>query len=314
MPCASNVGFIIAVATLGLSACATDGADTGEEAQASAESAIVGGGKRVCSWNVRRLGHDFDGKAKDFDLVQKVISANCDLVAVQEVMQTTGDVVPGFDALADELGTTYWGSLRTAQPRPNTTSSNSERYAWFWRKSAVSPCDGFTDARYIPDTAGAFLRDPAYACFKMKAHTREIVLATYHALYGSEVERKREVSLVDDDLDDDGKADDIFRIFRAARTGADVLMVGDFNLTSDQIKQTLPTYLDLTGGAGSTLNSDNEITTNQYDHVLMMKDEKLATEVAPAKTLDVRTIAKGKAYFGMVSDHLPIQLVLDSRK
>ena len=109
------------------------------------------------------------------------------------------------------------GSLRTAEPRPNTTSSNSERYAYFWRKSAVSLCDGLIDARYVKDARGAFLRDPAYACFKVKAYTREIVLATYHALYGSELERKREVSLLDDDLDGDRKADDIFQSLRAAR-------------------------------------------------------------------------------------------------
>ena len=310
---ASTVGFLAVLAAFTLSACAA-GDTVGDDEQASSESALVGQGKRICSWNVRRLGHAFDSKSKDIDLVQKVISANCDLVAIQEVMQTTGDVVPGFDALAKELGATYWGSLRTVQPRPNTTSSNSERYAYFWRKSAVSLCDGWTDARYITDSTGAFLRDPAYACFKVKAHAREIVLATYHALYGSEVERKREVSLLDDDLNNDRKVDDIFRSFRTARPDADVLMVGDFNLTTDQIKQTLPTYLDLTGGAGSTLNSDNEITTNQYDHVIMMPDEKLATEIAPAKTLDVRSIATGKAYFGTVSDHLPIQLILDSAK
>lgn len=168
------------------------------------------------------------------------------------------------------------------------------------------------DARYVKDARGAFLRDPAYACFKVKAYTREIVLATYHALYGSELERKREVSLLDDDIDGDRKADDIFQSLRAARPGADVLMVGDFNLTTDQIKRTLPTYLDLTAGGGSTLNSANDVTTNQYDHVIMMPDEKLATEVAPAKTLDVRSIATGSGYFGTVSDHLPIQLVLDA--
>ena len=306
---ASSVAILAVLASFALSACA---AETSDDAQASTESAITGQGKRICSWNVRRLGHDFDSKPKNIDLVQKVISANCDLIAVQEVMQTAGNVVPGFDALAKELGSTYWGSLRTVEPRPNTTSSNSERYAYFWRKSAVSLCSGWTDARYITDTTGAFLRDPAYACFKVKAHAREIVLATYHALYGSEIERKREVSLLDDDLNDDGKADDIFRSLRATRPGADVLMVGDFNLTTDQVKQTLPTYLDLTAGGGSTLNSDNGVTTNQYDHVIMMPDEKLATEIAPAKTLDVRSVATGKQYFATVSDHLPIQFVLDS--
>jgi endonuclease/exonuclease/phosphatase family metal-dependent hydrolase len=309
---ASCFGFLALATALVVPACTADTSTPGAEEPTASEQEIVGAGKRICSWNVRKLGNQFDGKAKNIDLVQKVISANCDLVAIQEVMQTTGGGASGFDDLVKEMGTTYWGSLRTEQPRPNTTSSNSERYAWFWRKSVVSPCDGFTDARYITDTTGAFLRDPAYACFKMKAHAREIVLATYHALYGSEVERKREVALLDDDLDRDGKADDIFQGFRAARPGADVMMVGDFNLTPPQIKEALPTYKDMTGGAGSTLNSTNAITTNQYDHVLMLPDEQLANEVSPAKTLDVRSVATGNQFFETVSDHVPIQLILDS--
>ena len=83
-------------------------------------SAIVGQGKRICSWNVRRLGHDFDSKPKNIALVQKVISANCDLVAVQEVMQMSGNVVPGFDALADELGSTYAGGRSERRSRVPT--------------------------------------------------------------------------------------------------------------------------------------------------------------------------------------------------
>lgn len=309
----------LAFAGVSTAACAADldgSADVqSQDATKGANvSARAAAGKRICSWNIRRLGHGFDGLEKDMDLVQKVISANCDLVAVQEVMQMTADgatTVPGYDALVKEMGTTYWGSVRTEDARPVGTSSNSERYAWFWRKSAVSPCDGFTDARYIEDKENAFLREPAYACFKVKAHPREVVLATYHALYGSEPERKREVALLDDDLDDDGKTDDIFRTFRASRPGADVIMVGDFNLTPNQIKAALPTYADLVAGTGSTLSTTGAISPNQYDHVLVMPDEPLASKLAPAVTLDVRDIATSpRAFFQTVSDHLPIQLVL----
>lgn len=309
----------LAIAGISSAACAADldGSADVQSQDATKGSSYVpraAAGKRICSWNIRRLGHGFDGKDKDLDLVQKVISANCDLIAVQEVMQTTADgvtTVPGYDALVKEMGTTYWGSVRTEDARPAGTSSNSERYAWFWRKSAVSPCEGFTDARYIDDPENAFLREPAYACFKLKAHPREVVLATYHALYGSEPERKREVALLDDDLDGDGKADDIFRTFRASRPGADVIMVGDFNLTPNQLKTSLPTYGDLVAGTGSTLSTTGAVSSNQYDHVLVMPDEPVASKLAPAVTLDVRNVATSeRAFFQTVSDHLPIQLVL----
>lgn len=310
---------ILAVAAVLGTACAADpdgGADVQSQDATKGSSYVprAAAGKRICSWNIRRLGHNFDGLAKDVDLVQKIISANCDLVAIQEVMQATADgvtTVPGYDALVKEMGTTYWGSVRTEEARPVGTSSNSERYAWFWRKSAVSPCEGFTDARYIDDPENAFLREPAYACFKLKAHPREVVLATYHALYGSEAERKREVALLDDDLDGDGKADDIFRTFREARPGADVVMVGDFNLTPSQLKTALPTYGDLVAGTGSTLSTTGAVSSNQYDHVLVMPDEPLASKLAPAVTLDVRdTATSARTFFQTVSDHLPIQIVL----
>ena len=117
---ASTVGILSAfAAAFTLLACAAGETVDGEE-QASTASAIVGQGKRICSWNVRRLGHDFDSKPKNIALVRKVISANCDLVAVQEVMQMSGNVVPGFDALADKLGSTYAGGRSERRSRVPT--------------------------------------------------------------------------------------------------------------------------------------------------------------------------------------------------
>jgi endonuclease/exonuclease/phosphatase family metal-dependent hydrolase len=267
-------------------------------------------GTRICSWNMRRLGHKFDGTDKDIPGATAIITENCDVLAVEEVMQTAGNVTPGYDALLASLGTD-WGGLFTTRPRPDTTSPNAERYAFFYRKSAASLCSGWTaGAEYIKDPNDAFLREPAWTCFKLVDRDRELVLAAYHALYGSLAERRREVALISDDVDGDGVPNDVVREMRASRPNADVVLVGDFNLTTNELREVLPSYKDLTAGNGSTLNDHDDVTTNEYDHVVMAPDEPLLTDFTPAEVLDVRPMAHTGPYFKTISDHLPIRFHL----
>jgi endonuclease/exonuclease/phosphatase family metal-dependent hydrolase len=269
-----------------------------------------GAGARICSWNIRRLGHKFDGIAKDIAATTTVITENCDVIAVQEVMQTTAGGTPGYDALLASLGAD-WDGMVTKRPRPDSTSANSERYAFFFRKSAAAVCQGWTKAaQYINDDEDAFLREPAWTCLKVRAHARELLLVSYHAIYGSIAERRREVGWIDDDLDNDGTREDVVRTIRNSRPHADVVFVGDFNLTTRELHDVLPTYRDLTAGTGSTINADGAITDNLYDHVVVAPDEPLAAELAPAQVLDVRGVAHDASYFSSVSDHLPIRFVL----
>jgi endonuclease/exonuclease/phosphatase family metal-dependent hydrolase len=217
---------------------------------------------------------------------------------------------PGYDALLAALGPD-WGGVVTARPRPDTTSPNSEYYAFFYRKTAAGPCTGWTaGAEYIKDPKDAFLREPAWTCLRIEGRTKELLIAAYHALYGSLAERKREIVLVADDIDGDGTTGDLVREIRASRPGADFVLVGDFNLTTSQIHDVLPTMKDLTNGNGSTLNNHDEVTTDQFDHVVMAADEPLAAGFTPAEVLDVRAMAGDAGYFETVSDHLPIRFHL----
>jgi endonuclease/exonuclease/phosphatase family metal-dependent hydrolase len=267
-------------------------------------------GARICSWNLRRLGHKFDGVEKDIATVRVIVDQSCDVVAAEEVMQLSGGVTPGYDALLSALGG-EWGGVITAKPRPDTTSPNSERYAFFYRKRVATICDGWTaGAEYVRDPNDAFLREPAWTCFKIEGREHELVLAAYHALYGSLAERRREVALVAGDIDADGTSDDLVRAMRASRPSCDAVLVGDFNLTKNELHDVLPTYADLTAGNGSTLNDQDEITTNQYDHVVVAPDEPLRADLGLAEVLDVRSMAPAGAYFKTVSDHLPIRFHL----
>ena len=306
---------LFALASL-VAACATDVDDEGDDEEVAEETAqelVAGAGRRVCSWNIRRLGNNFENQPKDFAATAKVIRDNCDLVAIEETMVTisqSGTDHGGYDALLDTLGRRYWDGTISETPIPNPVTSNSEYYAFVFRKSAVSTCPGSRVQR-LPDPEDVFIREPAWACFKLKTHPRELVVAAYHALFGSPVDRKREVSFLDDDLDRNGKPDDLFAAMKASRKGnPDVLLLGDFNLNARELSEALPRYVDLTKGNGSTINSSNQITANQYDHAVVPADSPLLAKTAPAEVLDVRKVAKGDTYFTSVSDHLPIRLIL----
>src|SRR5688572_4978251 len=95
---------------------------------------------RISSWNIRRLGHNVDGRAKDLSKTASVITDSCDAVAVPEVMQTQGATL-GFDALLTTLGAD-WGGVVAKRPRPDTSSANAERYAYYFRKTSAAICSG----------------------------------------------------------------------------------------------------------------------------------------------------------------------------
>lgn len=308
--------FIIALTALAgcFVACAPD--DESDESDENADSTsedLSSTSRRVCSWNIRRLGNNFQNEPKDMSAVAKVIRDNCDLVAIEETMVTiaqSGTNSGGYDALLTALGSRYWGGVITDSPVPDPVTSNSEYYSFVFRKSAVSTCPSSKVER-LPDPKDVFIREPAWACFKLKSQPRELVVAAYHALFGAPTARKQEVSFLDDDLDGNGKPDDLFAAMKASRPGGDpdVLLLGDFNLGSRELAEALPNYVDLTNGKGSTINLSDDITTNQYDHAVVPKDSRLLGHVSPAETLDVRKVAKpGSKYYSTVSDHLPIRL------
>jgi endonuclease/exonuclease/phosphatase family metal-dependent hydrolase len=282
-----------------------------EEKVAGDTSSALEHGTRVCSWNIRRLGHAFDHLPKNIEVTASIIEDNCDVIAVQEVMQTTGGATPGYADLEGALGSA-WDGMITDHPRPNTNSSSAEHYAFFFRKSAAAQCSGWRGARDVSDEPDTFLREPAWTCLKLNGRSRDLLLVTYHALFGSLAERRREVGALDDDLDRDGLADDVVRSVQASRRNADVLIVGDFNLTPRELAEELPRYKDLTKGSGSTVNATDEVTANLYDHLLVPPNQPALAGLKPAEVIDVRRSSGSDSFYKNVSDHLPIRFVVET--
>jgi endonuclease/exonuclease/phosphatase family metal-dependent hydrolase len=270
-------------------------------------------GRRICSWNIRRLGHNFDNRPKNIDVAASIIEDNCDVIAVQEVMQVSGGGTPGFDELAGKLGSA-WKGVKTEQPRPVSTSANSERYAFFWRTAAARLCDDWDGAHYFSDEEDAFLREPAWTCIKLKRVRREILIGSYHAIFGTQLERRREVSFLDDDLDGDQTADDFFAEMRKSRANASMMLLGDYNLTPPEMAAALPRYKVLSSTDTSTLDNDDSLSPNRYDHVVMRPDDPMLPRIPPSEVLDVRSRAQGDTFFRSVSDHLPIRFVIQDAR
>jgi len=294
--------------------CADTTTPSSEEEITASSEAELAAAKRICSWNIRRLGHGFDSQPKDMVAVAKVITKNCDVVAVQEVMETEG-VANGHAELLATLGG-RWSGVITERPQPDDpVASSSEHYAFYFKKSAASLCPNWTPAngvKQLSDPQGTFLREPGWTCLQVKGHPRELLLASYHAMFGSMAERRREVGALDDDLNNDGRKDDFLRAMKASRTGSpDILMVGDFNLEGRDIADQLPTWKVLTVGNGSTLNQDDGISPNQYDHLLVPPGQPQLDSLGAAEVLDVRSYApEGDKFYRRISDHLPIRFTL----
>lgn len=261
---------------------------------------------RLGSWNIRKLGH---GANKDFARVAQIIETNFDIVAIVEVMQKAGGH-PGYDSLLAQLGPSWFGIV-TSTPRPDTSSGSAEFYAILFRPARVRLCAGWTALIYHADHTGGsagvgedfFSREPAFACF---ATTRadgaagfDFLLAAYHAIWAE--------GDIGDIQEEVRHLDEVFGSMAAARPGErDLLIAGDFNLVPTDLRDVISQEVR-TIGTGSTLNGSGVLTSNLYDHIIVMDLGATVEMTAPEQVLDVRNVAAtSKLFFQTVSDHLPI--------
>lgn len=261
---------------------------------------------RLGAWNIRKLGH---GTEKNFTLLAQAINSHFDILAVIEVMQKSGGH-PGYEDLMSALGPTWTGMI-TDNPRPNTTSGSAEFYAIIFRTDRVRACDGWDGLRIHADHDGGasgtggdlFSREPAFGCFVALRSDNspgfDFLLAAYHARWAD-----------GDILDIHSEVVHLPAVFasmsQALPGERDLLVAGDFNLRPTDLAMVV-TEADATVGSGSTLNSAGDITTNLYDHVLLLEPSATTELIQPATILDLRPLAQTRqAFFRTVSDHLPL--------
>jgi len=299
----------------GGSESATSSLEADAEAARDAELVARDAGEplRLGTWNVRRLGSA--DQHTDIPLLANLIDRHFDVLALVEVMQTQGGGHAGLDELVSALGPN-WAAQVTATPRPNTKAPFAEFYAVVFRTARVRPCDEGPLLSYAPDDVtddavsleGRFLREPAFGCFRAGANGTpgfDFLLGAYHARYGSgsAEDIAQEVMHVDALLR---------RVSSLWPKEKDVLLLGDFNLDSEQLARWVVAQ-DATSGTGSTLNQNGERSLNLLDHLLLPNPEHTHELIAPAEVLDLRTEAgSSRTYFLQLSDHLPIRALFRS--
>lgn len=264
---------------------------------------------RLGAWNIKKMGH---GSSKDFPLVASIIESNFDVLAVVEIMQKSS-AHPGYESLMAALGN-GWSGLITTTPRPNTGAGHAEFYAVIYRNALVRPCSGWTELVYHADNDGSgessdpdvFSREPAFGCFEVPLNMTtpglDFMLAPYHAL-----SQNSGVTAVKNEV---RELSAVFNSMSAAQPGErDLWIMGDFNLTPNQLDDVFVSGDRTVTTGATTLNSSGGLSSNLFDH-LLVHDEGASSElIGDAEIIDVRgEAANEQTFFQTASDHLPIRV------
>lgn len=197
---------------------------------------------KLATWNIRILS---DGSREDYELEQIAnIIQQYDLVAIQETRDVTvlnrlKAFLPGYDFLVSF---------------PIGTEDAKELYAYYYKTAVVST----SGTPYLyDDTNDDFIREPYIACFK--ANNFDFILITIHVLYGTEVERREEIKLLDD----------VLRQVQNDNAGEnDIMLLGDFNFDRTDLGWQITTHDAVVAPTTKTMISD----ANSFDNIWIDSD------------------------------------------
>jgi endonuclease/exonuclease/phosphatase family metal-dependent hydrolase len=191
----------------------------------------------IATWNIRILS---DGSRDDIEL-QSIASvfSNFDFVAIQEIRDITVldrliTFLDGWDYIvSEEVGNTV-----------------KERYAYFYK---VSMFNVLGTPYVLNDPNNIFIREPYIAHFKSGEF--DFTVITIHTIYGDTIDDRRAENALLDDV--------ITLVDIANGNENDVLLMGDFNLPSDDNAWQITTHNAIVDPSIKTTITD----TSSYDNV-----------------------------------------------
>ena len=245
---------------------------------------------KIASFNIQVFGVTKAGNESVMDILAKTI-AEFDIVAIQEIRDSTGTAILDLEKAVDALGVEY--NLLVG-PRVGRTVS-LEQYAFLYRSSTVLYGTSYT---YNDSALDLFHREPFIASFSTVNGNFDFVLATIHTDPDEATEEIDSLPLVIDDAKDHFPGE------------FDIILLGDFNadcsyfdeddmfcpLREDEFYWVIPNDMDT-----------NVATTScTYDRIVITEDaESELTGLAGVFRFDqVFDLTDTEAQD--VSDHYPV--------
>lgn len=249
----------------------------------------------ISSYNAKRLGH---GK-KDYVGMAAIISKS-DVVGLIEVMNQAG-----VDELIYALIKTTnepWGMI--VSERSAGSARYKEYFAFVWKKSRVSLVRSFGFYKEVAESD--FAREPYGVELKVDNYVFTYVLC--HIIWGtSEQRRVDEIKLLPK----------VYVYFQAMNgSNNDVYIAGDFNMepkkpvwsivnnSVDNIHNLIRTTQKTTVGMSGLVSSYDNIFISEYSE----------PELVLAGVLQIPVGISRENYREMVSDHLPVYVIIDTTK
>ena len=113
----------------------------------------------IASFNIQVFGQTKASKPEVMAILAEIIS-DFDIVAIQEIRDTSGTAIEQLESSVDALGTDYSYIIGTHLGR----TSSKEQYAYLYRTQTIEPLDSYT----FDDVTDIFHREPFIAYFRTK--------------------------------------------------------------------------------------------------------------------------------------------------
>jgi hypothetical protein len=247
---------------------------------------------RLGYWN---LG-ERDG-ARACKVVAQIIDSHFDAVALAGLKEN--EESDSCRALLDALGP-GWSGLRA-----EAAGGNANVYAILYRTALIRPAADWKELvvhRSEPDGAASVpAAEIAFARFEAPLNKSsmgiDFLFGIYHA--PESVQQGFE------------GLDNIISSVRAAHPlERDMIVAGTFNASAADLQKAVEARVR-TRGQGSVLGAGGELTSNLYDHMLIVDESMTVETIDPPHVVDVRAAAaSNQDFFDKCSDHLPLLLRL----
>ena len=126
---------------------------------------------KIASFNIQIFGRSKADKPEVMGTLAKIIN-EFDLVAIQEIRDSSGTAIDKLEESVDALGVDYEYIIGPRLGRSNS----KEQYAFMYRTDIIEP---ISDATY-EDPDDLFHREPFMAYFKLKNGSFDFVLINIH--------------------------------------------------------------------------------------------------------------------------------------